>query len=80
MQTNIPLESQNPKGFHQRYSVEKMNGRTIDKNAEYFVLRLDFGGSDQKHIEACRKAIVTYAEAIADHLPELSDDLLTRYK
>lgn len=75
----LPLESENPTGLHGRYFVEKVNGEPIDENAEYFVLRLDKYGSDQKHIAACRKAILTYANEIKDHLPKLSKDIIERY-
>ena len=43
------------------------------------MLRLDNGGSDPKHIAACRKAILTYADEIEDHLPELARDLREKY-
>ena len=77
--STIPTKTENPQGLHQRYIVTKTNGEPIDKNAEYFILRLDSGGSDKKHIAACRKAILTYAEEIKEHLPELSQDLIRRY-
>jgi hypothetical protein len=50
-----------------------------DDNAEYFVLRLDEKGSDKNHIEACRKAVLTYAKNIAPFIPELAKDLIERY-
>jgi len=50
-----------------------------DEDSEYFVMRLDTGGSDLKHIEACRIGIHAYADAIYPHLPELAIDLKTRY-
>lgn len=75
----IPTKEQNPKGLHLRYVVAKVNGEPIDETAEYFVLRLDSGGSDQIHINACRKAVLTYAKEIKEHLPELSKDLIDRY-
>lgn len=75
----IPTQEQNPKGLHQRYIVQKANGDDVDESAEYFVLRLDKGGSDPKHIAACRFAVRVYAELIKDHLPELSEDLKRRY-
>jgi hypothetical protein len=75
----IPTQSENPKGLHQRYIVEKANGDTMNPNAEYFVLRVDPYGNDPKHIAACRKALMTYANEIKDHLPELSKDLIERY-
>ena len=75
----IPKQEENPKGLHQRYIVSKSNGKPIDEKAEYFVLRVDLNGSDPKHIEACRKAVITYAENIQKHLPELAKDLANRY-
>jgi len=67
------------RGLYNKYIVSKSNGEPVDNNAEYFVLRLDENGKDKNHIDACRKAIITYAEAISDHLPELSKDLYRRY-
>jgi len=75
----IPTQSENPKGLHQRYIVSKANGDTMNPNAEYFILRVDPYGSDPKHIAACRKAVICYANEIKDHLPELSKDLIERY-
>lgn len=75
----IPVEQENPNGLHQRYEIYKSSGEPVDPNAEYFVLRLDLGGNDPKHIQACRQAIRTYAVAIQDHLPVLANDLLARY-
>lgn len=75
----IPTEAENPNGLHGRYIVEKVNGEPVDENAEYFILRLDKNGNDTKHIAACRKAIMTYAKEIKDHLPKLSKDLIERY-
>ena len=69
----------NKKGLLKKYVISKTNGKSIDEKAEYFVLRLDYGGSDEKHIDACRKAILTYANEIKNHLPELSKDLINRY-
>ena len=76
---NLPSKDENPNGLHKRYIISKADGEPVDDNAEYFVLRLDDGGSDPKHIAACRKAIITYAMEIKDHLPELSKDLYDRY-
>lgn len=75
----ISTREENPQGFHQRYKVTKLNGDPIDESSEYFVLRLDENGDDMNHIAACRKAILTYAKAIADHLPNLSYHLIHRY-
>lgn len=51
----------------------------IDDNAEYFILRLDTGGSDPEHIKAGRIGIHAYATAIEHHLPDLARDLRERY-
>lgn len=74
----LPTQKQKPDGLYQKYIISKTN-EPIDENAEYFILRLDEGGNDKKHIEACRKAVLTYANEIKEHLPKLSEDLITRY-
>lgn len=51
----------------------------VDENAEYFVLRLDLGGSDINHIKACRIGIHAYANAIEATIPQLAADLRERY-
>ena len=75
----IPTQKENPKGLYQRYTISKTDGSPMDPNAEYFVLRVDLLGKDATHILACRKALMVYAEAIKDHLPNLSKDLIERY-
>ena len=77
--SNLPTQEENPTGLHGRYFIEKVSGESVDENAEYFILRLDKYGSDPKHIAACRKAVLTYADEIKDHLPKLSEDLIKRY-
>lgn len=66
-------------GLFRKYHITKADGRPIDPDAEYFVLRLDSGGSDQQHVNACRRAVLLYAECIQSHLPRLADDLRARY-
>jgi len=78
--SRIPTEEENPNGLHQRYTISKVNGEVVDDDAEYFILRLDSGGNDPIHIAACRQAIMTYAINIKEHLPILSDDLISRYR
>jgi hypothetical protein len=51
----------------------------VDDEAEYFVMRVDEGGSDLKHIAACRIGVHAYANAIEAHLPDLAKDLRERY-
>lgn len=89
----IPLQDENPKGLHQRYLIKKFAGmkstafgltekptwKPVDKNAEYFVMRLDTGGKDINHIKACRIGIHAYADAIEATIPELAKDLRKRY-
>jgi len=60
-------------------AIYKPELKEVDKNAEYFVLRLDDNSKDKIHLEACRKAILVYAEEIKNHLPELSKDLTNKY-
>ena len=74
----VPTKEENPKGHHIRYEVKPLH-KPRDPGSEYFVLRLDAGGSDHIHIRACRMAILTYADHIAHHLPELAEDLRVRY-
>lgn len=81
---NIPTQSENPKGLHQRYYIAKVNedGKgeyPVDPNAEYFVMRLDEGGKDRNHVAACRIGIHAYADAIESFIPELAKDLRERY-
>jgi hypothetical protein len=89
----IPTRQDNPNGLHQRYKIQKIvptqeqdffgnnhyTYKDADKEAEYFVMRLDTGGSDLEHIKACRIAINAYADAISKHIPELANDLKKRY-
>ncbi len=75
----LPTHIENPDGLHQRYNVSKTNGEPVDANAEYFVLRLDDEGDDNKHIKACRIGVLAYANAIKEHLPKLSEDIINRY-
>ena len=80
---HIPTKEENPKGLHQRYVIYKISdfGNFIptDRGSEYFVMRLDEGGSDREHIKACRIGVHAYADAIEHHLPELAKDLRERY-
>jgi hypothetical protein len=92
MNNKIPTQAENPNGLHQKYYIQrivpegedffgnpKYGLKPVDKDAQYFILRLDNGGSDPKHIAACRKAVLCYANEIKDHLSELSKDLIEKY-
>lgn len=67
-------ERNDTRGLYPRYKVEKQDGST-DPNARYFVLRLDYGGSDIFHVRACQEAALLYARVIRDRLPVLAHDL-----
>ncbi|MGX2038772.1 hypothetical protein ACWJKU_01380 [Methylocaldum sp. MU1018] len=67
------------RGLYRKYIVQKADGAPVDPAAEYFVLRLDVNGKDPRHIRACRIAVLAYANEIEDHLPQLAEDLRTRY-
>jgi len=66
------------KGLYNKYRVTKIVG-VPDPTAQYFILRLDDGGSDPAHIAACRKAVLVYAREIKEHLPVLAQDLIEAY-
>jgi hypothetical protein len=67
------------KGLFGKYVIQRSDGTPVDPKDEYFVLKVS-GDGDPKHIEACRKAAITYANEIKGLLPELADDLISRYK
>ncbi len=79
MKVTISGQTENPNGLYHRYNITKASGEPCDTDAVYFVLRLDSGGDDQKHIAACRAALQTYTAVMeaADHLPKMADDLRT---
>ena len=62
------------KGLFDKYVISRTDGKKIDSSNKYFLLKLE-GLGDKKHIAACRKAILVYAEEIRDHLPELAKEL-----
>lgn len=62
-------------GLIEKYHISKVDGSPIDDNAKYFVLRYDTHQKDVKHMLACRKALLTYADEIEEYLPKLSEDL-----
>lgn len=76
----IPTKAENPKGFHRKYIILKADSnKRVSRDAEYFILRLDAAGKDRIHVNACRKAVLLYAEEIKNHLPKLAADLIKRY-
>lgn len=75
----IPSKQENEAGLHRRYDVRKADGTQTDPMAEYFVLRLDEVGKNPTHTSASRKALMTYANEIEAHQPQLAADLRARY-
>ncbi|WOO40391.1 hypothetical protein [Rubellicoccus peritrichatus] len=75
----VPTKEENPNGLHQKYVVTKADGSSVDPDAEYFVLRLDYKGGDVSHVRACRAALSMYAKAIQERIPDLANDLKERY-
>lgn len=83
----------NPNGLYLKYIIRKVVGwkpttfgfgekpitKAVDKDAEYFVLRLDHSTKDKEHLKACRIGLHAYADAIENHLPQLAKDLKERY-
>ena len=51
------------RGLIGKYYLEKANGKPIDPEAKYFILRYDDKGNDPIHISACQKALAVYANA-----------------
>jgi len=59
------------KGLFKKYIVTKTNGRIVDSNADYFVLRLDTD-------KFARSAMRFYAMAIQQDNPILSKEILEK--
>ena len=68
-----------PNGLYRKYKIERTDGTLINPENEYFILKVK-GVGDQKHIDASRKAVITYAEEMRRELPELANDLFIRYR
>ena len=67
-----------PDGLYRKYKIERTDGTLINPENEYFILKVK-GVGDQKHIDASRKAVITYAEEIRRELPELANELFISY-
>ena len=65
-------------GLMNKYNLTRTDGKGINPNNEYFVLKLK-GDGDDFHKEACIKALETYALEISSELPALSEDLFKLY-
>lgn len=66
------------KGLYNKYIITRRDGTPIDRGNEYFVLKLD-GYGNFNHIDACRAALMTYADEIESHNPKLAKDLRRKY-
>ncbi len=75
----LPTKEENPHGLHQKYILARVDGQDLDPEAEFFILRLDAKGKNHNHINACRRAVLAYADAIAPTKPGLALDLYARY-
>lgn len=56
------------KGLFRKYTITKADGSPTDRDAEYFVLRLD----KDKH---ARKAVMAYADSVESENPVFAKDL-----
>lgn len=65
-------------GLYLKYNITKSSGEPLAPTFEGFVLRLDSDG-DKAHVRASLKALMTYADEIERHLPELANDLREQY-
>lgn len=62
-----------------KYKIYKTNGKSVDPDALYFILRLDDECKDKIHLEACKKTALTYVEEIKDHMPKLAKQMIEIY-
>ncbi len=66
------------KGLFGKYRILKADGSPVNPQNEYFVLKVA-GVGDERHIAACRKAVLVYADEIESELPLLAKDLRRLY-
>lgn len=71
----LPTQAENPDGLHARYAVTYADGRPVDPNARYFVLRLDPEAPDAQHAVACRIAARAYVAAAPAHMAKVAEEL-----
>lgn len=60
-------------GLFFKYRLEHSDGRPVDPNGMYFVLKLN--SKDKQHALASRRAICAYADSIERYNPILASDL-----
>lgn len=68
------MKKEKQKGLHSKYVISRTDRKPINPDNFYFVLKLS-GEGDPVHIEACRKAVLKYADEIESHIPELAKDI-----
>lgn len=68
MKHPIKSKEENPKGLHRHYQVRRADGRPVDPDAVFFVLRIDLGSDDLGHVHACRMAALTYVRHAPAHM------------
>jgi hypothetical protein len=73
----IPEEKNS--GLYDKFTIYYKNGSIVPEN-DYFVLTLNHTeNTDSNHVNACRKAMLTYANEIQSSNPQLSKDIMDRY-
>ena len=75
---NNIINNQPTKGLQNKYIIQRTDGTPINPENEYFILKLK-GDGDPVHINACRVALLKYANEIESYLPELAKDLREKY-
>lgn len=79
----MPIETEKPHEFNERYEVTNADGTPTDPDAIYFVLRLDSGCRDPEHLQACRSAARAYIRETTwsgpdeSHLRKVGEELKT---
>ena len=74
----LKSKEETPNGLHNKYVISRTDGTPINPANVYFILKLE-GEGDPIHMEACRKAVLKYADEIENHIPQLAKDLRERY-
>lgn len=70
----MQIQEENLDGLYQKYIISRTDGLPIPNNNEYFILKLK-GEGQPNHLEACKKAVLAYADSIESTLPQLAEDL-----
>jgi hypothetical protein len=73
--SDLREKSDNPEGLYRKYNITKADGSPCNPKAKYFVLRLDWNGSDKDHVEVCRMAARTYIRNAPKRLQKVASEL-----